>query len=48
MRIAIAHLPIVKRFCSCVPALLFASAALGGIIALKTAIYFSRFGFGAL
>ena len=40
-----AHLPAIKRLCLTVFVILLAGGALAGVIALKTAIYFWRFGF---
>jgi hypothetical protein len=38
-----AHFAMIKRFCLIASTLLLAGGALAAIIALKTAIYFSRF-----
>jgi hypothetical protein len=40
---ASAHLAMIKRLCLIASTLLLAGGALAAIIALKTAIYFSRF-----
>ena len=47
MRVATAHLGLIKRVCLCALAVLLTGGAMAGIIALKTAIFFSRFGLGA-
>lgn len=40
-----ARTAMIKRFCVCALAILIAGGALTAIIALRTAIYFSRFGY---
>ena len=42
-----AHLAVLKRFLLCALAVLVAGGAVGGVIALKTAVYFSRYHLGA-